>query len=785
MNISYNNDSYKVNYFFRRLLTESMRNKFDNHKLGRISPHMQNIDMYKKYERDTIIRKSISLNMFNIDDTIKKYNNDVDIKNFIEKNKNLMNGYNQITISGPESLLTEFEKNPNNHLNIFTTSIRKNSDETNNYLNININKPIYDNFHKIIDIFYEPYQIYIETRFDDGTIDEIIYAIVYGDYMKLNTYLDRNFYDEIRKFYLDLVSYLHMGEEPFTMQYCNYYDLFDNDNNNLYNEIFVVIVTSSNCVDSLRRIYPHFLILEQPDEIDGVGLTKHTALAYANILQLDKILLLDDNVADFIAYIDDEKVLVRKEANCSIITDKTKNILERNKILKIKKSRTFRSILKDFVWNKSEIKGKILTNPEIDDIKLNQSKYKISDNIGSINFNNIGYIGFGEQIWSDEWEYHGRNDGFFTDLLIENNMIMRIYNSGPNLNILTPLKQESINNSLSDHATRSVRNPHRSKAYILNLKILREKNINFNPLYTIGEDIDFTKKIILNGLITTQLNMKYIQPSLDRRPRACLTCVSGEKILNITDSSPIRGIMSDFYIYNGRHIMINSKGIYGASGVYGPLKILTTLLEKNLHITKECRSDFIKTGTIEGISIKYTRSGLEPTSMEVGYTHRARTGLDREYSRAGYTNPGIPLLDNNTLNKFQYDDYSDNANCAYVETMNVDFETSDDFRSVENDILYPSIGMKKYYKDYQYIDTKMHELFAIFMKENHFEEKLIFKLNNIKCDNSLLSKFYENMNANYTMAYYLLTSFSNFIKKTEYYRLRMTIDKKNLIKILI
>jgi len=50
-------------------------------------------------------------------------------------------------------------------------------------------------------------------------------------------------------------------EQPFTQQYCNYYEFFENIHSNYnYDDRFIVIITTQKMYNAYRELYPHFLI---------------------------------------------------------------------------------------------------------------------------------------------------------------------------------------------------------------------------------------------------------------------------------------------------------------------------------------------------------------------------------------------------------------------------------------------------------------------------------------------------------------------------------------------
>jgi len=269
-----------------------------------------------------------------------------------------------------------------------------------------------------------------------------------------------------------------------------------------YYNRFVVIVTTKDLYDAYRQLYPHFIIIIQPNtSFQCVGLTRHTELLISIKCMLKKIACIDDNII---------------------------NILMGNFDYNTAKSNEFYN---SYYLNKLTILEDLF---KLDKIKL--------DNLNNgekieINIDNYGYLGLANSLKSydknEEWVKNSFTQNYFKDYLV-NDIKSNI------IDIFNPLKLEIKNKNLyfrdyintphnsseipsSDVADLSFLNPHRLKFIIINVDNMVKHKISYNPLHTMAEDIFLTREIFKKNLKTCQISLNITAPKDTRRPITCLT----------------------------------------------------------------------------------------------------------------------------------------------------------------------------------------------------------------------------------------------------------------------
>lgn len=344
-----------------------------------------------------------------------------------------------------------------------------------------------------------------------------------------------------------------------------------------YYKKFVVIITNNNLYNAYRQIYPHFIIVIQPNvSFQCVGLTRYTGLNIAFKANLNRVIFSDDNVINI------------NFPNFKYDTA-TGGDFYKSKLLKNVK------ILED-IFNKDTLTIKQLNTEHDKDCKSTTTK----DNETTINLNDYGYLGssngFGGFNRNASWVVNSFRQDYFHDYVInginidgshvegnsyiENNSIyIRDFINKPRLISEIPT---------SDTSGLSFLNPHRLKLIIVNVQVVKDKNIIYNPLHTMAEDLYFTKEIFQKGLKTCQLSIGITLPKDNRRPITCISDVGCtiEKNYNLIEQQNIETIKkifphrSDLITYLGGLLFFNKTGVLAYGGSFGPAKLLNVQLAK-------------------------------------------------------------------------------------------------------------------------------------------------------------------------------------------------------------
>lgn len=684
-------DIYIKNYFYRKLVAESVRGKLQyNKKTYRLNPHM---------ESSKIFLDNINSEMTYMDIDISDLNENF----FSTTDKSLKN----MRLSGSKDIINRFLQNTKDCITIMTNSVRSTYIPISNvkqYLTRWVNDNTYDNIWRKYpdDKFSEFFTQYDRNSISQeifDSFDRIAFFIANGKRDQINFDLEKIIKDRVQ--INDVITYLenmyqHIlnenqnGEEAYTQQYCNYYDFFDDEYIN-NSKVVVVIITNIAYTDGLRHIYPHYLILEQPiSKFPSVGLTRYAGLSLSYKLDLNRILFLDDNIAELeICYeenLDNSRSYIcptklASEKNKQIITQIDKREIDNN------------STIFNYLFKNNVFQGNLIT------AEIQSGKYipNYNNDKVSINFDDIGYIGLPQSILSDaDWNVSDRNNKYYFDarLNINNkNVRARIFKSKGNERYCF----DASKMSMTDAGTESFPNPHIAKALLLNTKILKQKNINYNILHRIGEDVYFTGKVMEAELGTMRINIISLQPPIERRPKTCTTeCVIQKEYVvfppesrDICTNTILSLIsLSDFNIYNGRMIFYNDNCLFGAAGLYGPIRLITQ--SEALKIMTDIQGKYSNTKDIEQCYGKYIGIGLITQQNKIN---------DIVY----FLKPG-------------YDLYEKGISEGKEVTKDV---KQYDLRSFDSNTfqILESTGMEKYLREYEFYQIKFTEYFKKYIDE--------------------------------------------------------------------
>lgn len=569
--------------------------------------------------------------------------NKSNIGNYI--NHSLLKSFNTISISGPKQLVDSFlNQDPNKHnINIFINSVR-----------------------------------YIPGGDQLWDLDFVISN-------KIDQYQSSQYISQ---------------EQPFTQQYCNWYNYFESDKNFNYDNVFVVIVTTELLYNAYRDIYPHFIICTQmPCNISGVGLTKYCSLSLAYYIGLKKILFIDDNVVDLAKY----------KSTMSSYSESSRD-------------------------DNSESSHDKMSS--IFDIAKFISELFVINEIAGIPIKNFGILGFGTgHIGNDIYEQYLSKNNFISDQTI----FLKSTDDIP-IRIYTPNKLSNTNHSWCIGGDRPVPNPHRPKIIFLNTGELIKKNINFNLSHIIGEDIHLTKSIYLNKLLIGQFGLIYIAPFDDRRPKLSIhenvtldnKRISSDYNYRFMNQNIIDRLnqhffietMADFIMLNGKIMYINSDGVYGGSGAYGPIRIVTKkdVFEiKNKIGSHHDSNRIIQKGFLGSnnlLSVYYIR----PNRFKLDLTNTDY------YTRSHHINDYF-IFDKSEYIDYKSKKYTDSRDFLLKILQMHDLACSD---KVNNDnILYLSSGMPKYILQYEFINNELIRRFSLFCQKKIFSDLISSTLKKI------------------------------------------------------
>ena len=535
------NGNVKDSFIYKISSKESIKNNNFGDVCVREFPHCESKDMYNFFKGEKIISREIDFTEEN------KNIFGEHIKNFDGVN---FDNFNKIKISAPKPILDAFlnQQTTDRNINIMYNSIR----------NIPGKKTLCNIDFSTLDIskqevltFIDKYGSVIQNGGDE--ITEVIDEINNADNKK------------------------QLYEEPITQQYCNFYEFLDMKTREDYFKKFVVIITNNNLYNAYRQIYPHFIIVIQPNvSFQCVGLTRYTGLNIAIKANLNRVIFSDDNVINI------------NFPNFKYDTAEERAFYE-SKLLKNVK------ILED-IFKKDTLTIKQL-NTELD--KDCKSKTK-KDTITDINLNEYGYLGssngFGGFNRNASWVVNSFRQDYFHDYIINDINIdgSHVINNS-DINNTSIYMRDFINKPrliseipTSDTADLSFLNPHRLKLIIVNVQVVKNKNIIYNPLHTMAEDLYFTKEIFQKGLKTGQLSIGITLPKDNRRPITCISDVdcSIEENYNLIEQKNIETIKnifphrSDLITYLGGLLFFNKSGVLAYGGSFGPAKLLNVQLAK-------------------------------------------------------------------------------------------------------------------------------------------------------------------------------------------------------------
>lgn len=474
-------------------------------------------------------------------------------------------------------------------------------------------------------------------------------------------------------------------EQPFTQQYCNWYEFFERLYGPTYDyRHFIVIITTEAMLDAYREVYPHFLICTQaPGEIRGLGFTRYTGLTLAYHLQLTRIIQMDDNIVDLLIY---------HGEGCTAETLCPINVIEQ---LFIERS-----------------------------------------------FNGIGLVEFnrGAPIGNRHYERFLRDNHYVTDGELK--LTTTIEPSAIPTRTYTAKPVDLTNITWSGCEETSVPNPHRPKIVLINTELLWHYRINYQLSLFIGEDINFTRSVLLHKLPITVLNITYVDPYDDRRPRLEIfqstertkyneitynRFLSKEEIILLNKKYFIE-TMADMIMFNGNVIYCDDQGVYAGSGVYGPYRIITRQDQQTITSfigEKYKLSRYIKIGYL----------GL-PNNYQAYYvrTNKFNYHLNNVDRKWRFNNIYQYLLTTESINSIVETDkfkstvkYISKFINSYDLVCAVDSlpcNTDDSCESIkspsQHKILQPGTGMVKYSLQYEYLDHRLQVFFSFFTKTTIF-----------------------------------------------------------------
>lgn len=530
-------------------------------KCVREFPHCESKNMYNLFKGEKIIEKELDFTEEN-----KKFFGD-HIVNFDGNN---FDDFNKIKISAPENILNAFlnQKVEDKNITIMFNSIR-NLPGTKTLCSIDFTKPIEE---EKIKQFIDKYGELIQEGGNE--IQDIITEI-------------RNEPDK-----------KSLYEEPITQQYCNFYEFFNMQNKYDYYKKFVVIITNQNLYEAYRKLYPHFIIAIQPNvSFQCVGLTRYTGLNISIRANLNRVIFSDDNVINI-------SFPNFNYGKMSYIPTLLKNV----------------QILED-IFKQDTFKVKQL-NDELDkDCKSTTTK----NTEKTINLNDYGYLGssngFGGFNPNAEWVKNSFKQDYFHDYVIDEINLNKTHAVSENVENTSIYIRDFINKPrliseipTSDTADLSFVNPHRLKLIIVNVQVVKNKNIIYNPLHTMAEDLYFTKEIFQKDLKTCQLGIGITLPKDNRRPITCISDTAKADTAKADSSKPacpletnynlieqqnvevIKKIFphrSDLITYLGGLLFFNKTGVLAYGGAFGPAKLLNVSLseEYNKKLKEEINKD--------------------------------------------------------------------------------------------------------------------------------------------------------------------------------------------------
>jgi hypothetical protein len=450
-------------------------------------------------------------------------------------------------------------------------------------------------------------------------------------------------------------------EQPFSQQYCNYYEFFEKQYgiNYDYSNHFIVIITIAKTYDMYREVYPHYLICTQPIvNISGVGYTRNSALTLGYYLQLDRMINVDDNVVDLFI--------------CTT-TDPNSNDVGCYKVLS--------------------------------DLSIIEKLFKdnFMDNIALVGFNK------GTPLSDSTYDLYMKENNYIKDDILkissDSDIIFRTY---------TPKLIDPAHSTNLVTTNQSVPNPHRPKILLMNVRLLWKHHLNYNISMRIGEDIHFTRVVYLNKLNIGLLNIAYIDPYDERRPKLEIFHTTkpepadDNRFMNKSEIQSLHNsyfveTLADLIMLYGKIIYFNPEGIYVGLAVYGPYRLVTkedykiiqTSLDPKYNINDIVKSAFVDEKRI--FEVSYVR----PNQFEFNLPNHSldwRKKHVREYIKDNI----ISIPDN------------------VIKAFNEKFTAYYDLATYKSGIVYKTCGMPKYLLQYEYLDKMMFKSFAQMCKKKIF-----------------------------------------------------------------
>ncbi|ATZ80822.1 hypothetical protein BMW23_0776 [Bodo saltans virus] len=429
----------------------------------------------------------------------------------------------------------------NNKLIIMTPIVRGDINKKYSYTGFAKDK-IHDNFW-----FKKFGNLYEKFKFKGNNIDDLEKYLNWCDEYIFSEYTSyrRNMKTNLKELFDYFKAKYENNEFPFTLQYANYYDFFNKETVN-NGDIVQILVTRKRDIKKLRKIYPHYIIAQQPEmKKETVGLTRFSLLSLAFTLNIKKFSCIDDNICDFsLNGNNGERILFMNN-------DSRKNFRSANPTLNYE-------LLFNFLQN--------------------------------YDMNNIGYIGLtniSKYMMEKIIEYDKKNICEKTNQKIGDYYVSMIeWNTKecPNYNVESSTKNNDINI-----------NQHTPKAIFINSRLLQQHDINYDILQTIGEDIYFTKYIVEKGISINRFNISQIKLLNERRPNTVSLQDNNMIMLDDTISSKcsLKGLIllithCTIPIHNGSILFYSNKCLKGDAGVYGPIRLIDKNEFEELNKNSDC-----------------------------------------------------------------------------------------------------------------------------------------------------------------------------------------------------
>jgi len=666
-------------------------------------PHCESKQIYNFFKDEDLIEKYINLTEYN------KTNLGEHIINF---GTNGFDNFNQIKISAPKSLLNAFlaQKDTDRKFNIMFNSIRY-IPKTQNLCKINLNT---------LDMSLKEVKDYI-TKYGTPLTEEIKKNVVNDPILDAISEIDTD------------PEKISLNEDPITQQYCNFYEYLDMKNKEDYYNKFVVIITNENLYNAYRELYPHFIIATQPNvSFPCAGLTRYTALALSTHANLNRVIFSDDNVINI------------NIAGFNYVTQ-SPSMYASYRLQNVK-------ILEDlFLKDTLEL---IQLN---DEFNKKCEKNKTRGDRQSINLNDYGYLGssngFGGFNHKASWVQNSFNQDYFhdytvSDIRVDSSHIKEasvpITNDNIYIRDFINKKRHISEIPTSDTADLSFINPHRLKFIIVNVQVIKEKKISYNPLHTMAEDIYFTREIFQKNLKTCQLSIGITLPKDNRRPITCRSdacpdedCYNLIEPKNIESLKKIYPHRADLITYLGGLLFFNKTGVLAYGGAFGPAKLLTVddTLKYNLSVTDKINKDNDILDANKGTCINKFSTKLANYKINDEIVDNINYIEPNKYKNIIYENNDFNYTQQkrmeNVLNYFTNkmsnitntktrQEYIKNFLKTYV--MWYDIISISSFKNISK-----STGMFKYVKEYEFENILSFQNFSEFYDKNKTKVSEVYK----------------------------------------------------------